>query len=272
MISPNKHSVSCITCGSRIDQIPGRGRRRIFCSSKCKDRHGKKDQPSRRVEAACLNCGTLFVGLGARQYCTRECAVDHRFTLTGQRRKPTQRKCEVCATEFWTLREESRFCSVPCAKKRQRQRKSRKCLFCEAEFFGGTRGGTGKYCSRKCSFAAIRANSSKPTLVGDPRWQVNQFIKRAKRFGRSWERIVPSEVFERDGWACGICGGAVDKFLAWPHPLSASLDHVLPLSRGGNHTHDNVQCSHLSCNSKKGNRGQYLNAGQKAKTDSAANR
>lgn len=36
--------------------------------------------------------------------------------------------------------------------------------------------------------------------------------------------------------------------------MSASLDHVVPLSLGGAHTPENTQASHLICNGRKGNR------------------
>ena len=61
-----------------------------------------------------------------------------------------------------------------------------------------------------------------------------------------------SVVFERDGWICGICAEPVDRTLAHPNPRSASLDHLVPLSRGGAHTYDNVRATHLTCNLKKG--------------------
>ena len=59
------------------------------------------------------------------------------------------------------------------------------------------------------------------------------------------------EIFERDGWICGICGKKVSKALEHPNPRSASLDHIIPLSRGGNHIRINVQLAHLGCNRKK---------------------
>jgi len=36
-----------------------------------------------------------------------------------------------------------------------------------------------------------------------------------------------------------------------PHPLSMSIDHIIPLSRGGTHEPDNVQLAHFICNSIK---------------------
>lgn len=53
---------------------------------------------------------------------------------------------------------------------------------------------------------------------------------------------------------CGICGDPVDPKLVAPEWMRVSLDHTIPFSRGGHHTFDNVQCSHLLCNIRKGNR------------------
>ncbi|MET7795654.1 HNH endonuclease [Streptomyces decoyicus] len=71
---------------------------------------------------------------------------------------------------------------------------------------------------------------------------------------RTGEAFAPIDVHTRDGWRCGLCGSPVDPELAWPHPLSASVDHVVPLSRGGEHSMANVQSAHLGCNSRKGHR------------------
>ena len=71
------------------------------------------------------------------------------------------------------------------------------------------------------------------------------------------ELLKPKEIYERDGWRCGICGKGVDGRLKYPHPMSPSLDHIIPIdpSQGGTHTRDNVRCSHLVCNVRRGNRG-----------------
>ncbi|MBQ6035761.1 MAG: HNH endonuclease [Lachnospiraceae bacterium] len=48
---------------------------------------------------------------------------------------------------------------------------------------------------------------------------------------------------------CGICGQPVDKSLKTPHPLSATVDHIIPVSKGG-HPSDlaNLQIAHRWCN------------------------
>jgi 5-methylcytosine-specific restriction endonuclease McrA len=79
--------------------------------------------------------------------------------------------------------------------------------------------------------------------------------RRAAKRGATAEKFTPLEIFERDGWRCGICGRKVNRDLAWPHPKSASLDHVEPLSRGGEHSRANTRLAHLDCNIQRGNRG-----------------
>ena len=80
-------------------------------------------------------------------------------------------------------------------------------------------------------------------------------IQRARRFGVQYEPVQAKRVYERDQWHCGICTKRVDNRLKYPHPMSASLDHVAPLSRGGGHTYANTQLAHLPCNLAKGDRG-----------------
>lgn len=69
---------------------------------------------------------------------------------------------------------------------------------------------------------------------------------------RTAETFAPSEVHSRDGWTCQLCLLPIDPSNAWPDPMSASIDHVIPLSRGGAHTMANVQSAHLGCNCSKG--------------------
>lgn len=51
---------------------------------------------------------------------------------------------------------------------------------------------------------------------------------------------------------CGICAAPLDRTLRYPHPLSPSVDHIIPLSKGGGHTQDNLAWTCLVCNLAKG--------------------
>lgn len=52
---------------------------------------------------------------------------------------------------------------------------------------------------------------------------------------------------------CAICGLPVDKRLKSPDPMSATVDHIIPIAKGG-HPSDitNLQLAHRSCNRAKG--------------------
>jgi 5-methylcytosine-specific restriction endonuclease McrA len=78
--------------------------------------------------------------------------------------------------------------------------------------------------------------------------------QRIAKYGVEAERVIKRKVYERDDWRCGICHMPVDRSLVYPHRMSASLDHVVPISQGGGHTYANTQCAHWICNVKKGNR------------------
>lgn len=80
--------------------------------------------------------------------------------------------------------------------------------------------------------------------------------RRARKIGAEVEDFTNAEIFERDRWVCGICETSVEPSLSWPAPKSASLDHVLPLSKGGNHTRANTRLAHLDCNVRRGNRAE----------------
>lgn len=51
---------------------------------------------------------------------------------------------------------------------------------------------------------------------------------------------------------CAICGQPVDKTLKYPHPLSPTVDHIIPVARGGHPSSiDNLQLAHFTCNRQK---------------------
>lgn len=84
------------------------------------------------------------------------------------------------------------------------------------------------------------------------RWQkANPHLTRSRNHRRRAllrdafvEDVDIAAIYERDGWVCGICGEPV-------HEGDDSLDHIIPLAKGGTHEPANVQLAHRSCNYSK---------------------
>ena len=60
---------------------------------------------------------------------------------------------------------------------------------------------------------------------------------------RATATLTRRAVFARDGWQCQYCGAQAE-----------NVDHVIPRSRGGPHTWENVVAACRRCNSRKENR------------------
>ncbi len=71
--------------------------------------------------------------------------------------------------------------------------------------------------------------------------------RRAERMNAAAVDVTHEEIIRRDGDGCYLCG-------EWMSVHEMSFDHVLPLSRGGEHRPENVKLVHRRCNSKKGGR------------------
>lgn len=78
--------------------------------------------------------------------------------------------------------------------------------------------------------------------------------QRQRRAAISGATVTQVDLDELWTGICGLCGEPMDRAILWPDPLSKSLDHIHPLSRGGHHTKENLQWAHLFCNISKGNR------------------
>lgn len=63
----------------------------------------------------------------------------------------------------------------------------------------------------------------------------------------------------RDGCICHICGKRVNMNADTNANEYGSIDHVIPVSKGGTHTWDNVKLAHRGCNSIKNSKVFYEN-------------
>lgn len=116
--------------------------------------------------------------------------------------------------------------------------------------------------ARRAATARWRIANPEATTEQYRRWRIkNSDAVRAKvqrRRARLLEAFVedvdPAAIWLRDGGTCGICCQPIDPLLPWPHRMSKTLDHVIPLAKGGTHEPANVQLAHAVCNSRKNDR------------------
>lgn len=168
-----------------------------------------------------------------------------------------EKECPECGHTFTPSSREGIYCSHKCfgisrrathSKARKRQTSAiqmdlRICKACGAMFAPARRDGI--TCSKACVAKVRRMRENRKSL---------------KRF--KWmeatkvEPIDPLDIYTRDNWTCQLCGESISQEVAWPDPMSPSLDHIRPVSWGGHHIKSNIQAAHLICNQIKGARGE----------------
>lgn len=75
---------------------------------------------------------------------------------------------------------------------------------------------------------------------------------KARLRGVKVEPVNPTLVFQRDRWMCQLCGKPTLKSARGTcNPRAPELDHIQPLSKGGEHSYRNTQCTCRACNHAK---------------------
>lgn len=110
-----------------------------------------------------------------------------------------------------------------------------------------------KFCSRSCQNSAYRRTDS--YALHKRLSRISGKEKRRQRMKEQWvEDVDPLVMAERDSWICHICSEDIDPALKYPNYYSLSIDHVIPLAKGGSHGYDNCSSSHWICNVMKADR------------------
>lgn len=73
--------------------------------------------------------------------------------------------------------------------------------------------------------------------------------RRARLLAATVEEVDRLAVIERDNATCYLCGTKLN-----PETDKITLDHVIPLTRGGSHSMDNLKVACVSCNTRKSNK------------------
>lgn len=222
-----------------------------------------------QAPAVCRECGQPLAHRAKTgppaEYCSYDCkrvaAYKRRIETGGYERdrarqkalfepKPvTERPCGACDGMFNAKRADAKFCSTRCSTRFRRLNPDGSCSTDGCPRTSEARG--------LCAACWKREGRAAGRIAADPwseRRKANYQKRRALKMQLPADDIRPADVYERDEWVCGLCSEPVEHTLSWPDPMSPSLDHVLPLSKGGHHVMENVQLAHLSCNVRKGAR------------------
>jgi 5-methylcytosine-specific restriction endonuclease McrA len=213
-----------------------------------------------RIKASykCQGCGIRFhPKKGDRlKFCTQECSQADRKRIATEARAVRKAEYERWLSEqraIWAAKRAEREARLLAAKEARELKHSQKlCRFCsnprgprvEATWWADG------FCSSVCRGRHHRAI---PTYrVHKRSWRK---ADKAKKRGVTVEVFDPLEVLERDGWRCHLCGYMTRKAMRGTyHPKTPELDHIVPISKGGEHSRRNTACACRSCNQTKLNR------------------
>lgn len=237
----------CRTCGT-----PFRGREKDCYRCRCKDREctlcgasfrGMKRlcAPCRERERECVGCGKSF--RGAAQFCPACKRAERECVTCGRTFSGTTRECQTC-------RSRDREC-VRCGRSFRGYHSlcrsciggARPCESCGQEFRGDMKlCATCRYLPRQCTACGREFKSAFYLDCGtcSGRTAVTNARRRAALSG---QQPLPRAVYLRvmRSGPCAYCGSAAE-----------SVDHVIPLSRGGAEAEENLVPACQHCNKSKG--------------------
>ena len=197
-----------------------------------------------RADIRCKSCGTIFnrsmISIRKGQCSCPKCRAEREKELKRERAKKdaVSNLCKALKTVARQRARDQREAEI----NRKREARKHRCPVC------GTVTYRNKYCSDACARKVANA-------AGEIRRR--NLLKSA---------IVDKDIsleglFRRDKGVCSLCGKRCDYedytvtrgvFIAgdW-YP---SIDHIIPLAKGGLHSWDNVQLAHRRCNWEKSDR------------------
>lgn len=231
------------------------------CKRRFNTDRAKEKRERNEAEGIVCHCGK---GVQAKGMCQTHYNQSRRDIRGRENTRPTLMQCAGCGEEIEKVRHAGRspVCSLMCRyfvtfgrwqsqpwpmiartprpPKREplpRPIRSGECLECGAQF--ATTRSLQTYCSRDCKDRA------------------SKFRRRAVKVGAFVAPVHRQAIYERDKWTCQLCGKKIKRNAVAPHPLSATIDHVIPLRCDDRGTHEpaNCQTAHFLCNSSKGARG-----------------
>lgn len=209
----------------------------------------------------CEQCGKEFKRTKKKRdscrFCSRECA----FKYAHEHRKANiviehAKICLYCGKRFTTTNSNKLYCSEECSKENGRKKARERSKAIRPISFKGK-----KTICRNCEKEFITEYKKSKVFCCDNckdiyEKQKRHNINRKRLKGKVIDRdITLTKLSIRSNNMCAICGATVD----WSDYKEIngtiicgekypSIDHIIPLSKGGMHEWSNVQLAHRDCN------------------------
>lgn len=233
---------TCNHCGKIVKATPSSPKK--FCSRACHAKH----KTVRVKSITCRYCKETKKRVvrktgDAGLYCSDKCARKDR------KERSIKRKAKLKE-----VKAESKALRSIAVKVRAWARRQDICLNCLKKY---TKARYQRYCTELCrqEAEALVREAYKKSERGRELKAAYKAKRRALKATTSVEAVNPYEVFKRDSWLCHLCGLKTKKSLrGTSEDLAPELEHIVPLSKGGTHTLDNVACSCRKCNLSKGSK------------------
>ena len=257
----NKHLKVCKTCGKQFETIDVSQQ---FCSPKCVTTHNRRYN-------TCQQCGKPFWRRNAyrMKFCSEECRAEARKQETEGRlrnrpvveKEKHHRCCAYCEKLFLTTYPSQIYCSLECSHdsnlriKREQWEKAYtpRTFVCKE---------CGNVVTTKCG--EMRSEFCCDTCEAVYRRRIEHQTARHKAFSRASrqrrerhlaeafvEPVRYETLYDRDQGICQICGMSVPRDKFADNSWGGTIDHIVPLSKGGEHSLSNCQLTHRICNSLK---------------------
>lgn len=274
-----REAKKCVVCGKVY--VP-KSKSQQCCSPGCAK---VKAAESQRKYYKCQYCGKPFWRHDAfrMKYCSNECrqAAAAKQHPKKPPKEPTvyKRDCAYCGKPFETHYPNQIYCCKDCGcsanLKQKREQwagtfisQKRVCKECGTEFVTECGDTHSVFCCRSCAEKNERRHEHATE-------RHKAYMREAKRVREKQitaafvEAVSYDAVFARDEGICQICGLPVlyDKFA--DNNWSGTIDHIVPVSVGGEHSMRNCQLAHRICNSLKCQSGKryIIDWKEKSKTD-----
>lgn len=227
-------------------------------------RESRKLESEAKRRRICQSCGREFImpypsgkanrgEIKAGLYCSRKCRGDA-MTKASHKSSPSLKKkepkhCKICGKEIVNRLV---YCSDSCRKEKARRQsfesnknkkllKQRSCFECGTVFIPTYGDKRRNYCSDICLHKSMK--------------RIRRQKERARLRLARVETVIAAKVFSRDGWRCQLCGKKLNQKHKGSYRDDApELDHIIPLSKGGEHSYTNTQCACRKCNIEKNNK------------------